>query len=391
MQVIMPRLARIIGVSVVLWTAAGPAVGQAPAAPTAVQATSQELSARALLAGARSWGYQLQHADPDVVARSPYDVVVVDSTESGDEDSRFKREAVRKMQARPDGRRRIVLAYLSIGEAESYRFYWSDDWVETLTIAAEGEFGDGKPAKSGGKGLPAKSRKLHIPRLSAPNWLGRENAQWSGNYLVRYWEKGWQDIIFGSPQAYLERIVAAGFDGVYLDRVDAFYGVTDERAEGKSDMIRFVTDLARHARALKPGFLIVPQNGEELLQEPAYVAVIDGIAKEDLLYGNPSEGQPNVTAVVRNSREWLANATRRGLPVLVVEYVLEKTLADRLGAEITSLGFIPYFGTRSLDRLVLPEDLKAAPAKSGTPSTGAATSSKGRNGTPAARQKGGNR
>lgn len=391
MKEIMPRIALIIGVSAVLWTAAGPAMGQAPAAPAAVQSTMQAPSGRALLAGARSWGYQLQYADPDVVARSPFDVVVIDSTESGDEDSRFKLEAVRKMQARPDGRRRVVLAYLSIGEAESYRFYWSDDWVETLTIAAQGEFSDGKPAKSGSKGLPAKSRKLRIPRLSAPNWLGRENAQWSGNYLVRYWEKGWQDIIFGSPQAYLERIVAAGFDGVYLDRVDAFYGVTDERAEGKSDMIRFVTELARHARALKPGFLIVPQNGEELLQVPAYVAVIDGIAKEDLLYGNPTEGQPNSAAVVGNSRGWLSNATRQGLPVLVVEYVTEKALTDRLGAEITSMGFIPYFGTRSLDRLVLPEELKGASAKSGAPSTSAATSSKGRNGTPPARQKGANR
>ncbi len=50
-------------------------------------------------------------------------------------------------------------------------------------------------------------------------------------------------------------------------------------------MIAFVTKLAAHARGRKPGFLVVPQNGEELLTDAGYRAVIDGIGKEDILYG----------------------------------------------------------------------------------------------------------
>ena len=327
------------------------------------------------LGGVKSWGYQLQHGDPENIAKSPYDLVVVDYSRNGEDDGRFTADEVRKMQTRPDGGRRIVLAYLSIGEAETYRYYWNEDWAEPLKVLAEGDIVEDKadPEKAGKGGAAAKrggtrTRTLGVPRLSAPVWLGRENFAWAGNFLVRYWEKGWQDIIFGSKDAYLERIIAAGFDGVYLDRVDAFYGVTDERASGKTDMVAFVTALARRARDLKPGFAIVPQNGEELLLEPAYLATIDGIAKEDLLYGNPSEGQPNNPATVSNSVTWLSPALRHGLPVLVVEYLLEKETAERLRADITEKGFIAYFGTRSLDRLILPEDLK--PART-APSVGA--------------------
>jgi cysteinyl-tRNA synthetase len=39
---------------------------------------------------------------------------------------------------------------------------------------------------------------------------------------VRYWDKTWQNIIYGNNDTYLKKIIDAGFDGVYLDVVDAF-------------------------------------------------------------------------------------------------------------------------------------------------------------------------
>ena len=323
------------------------------------------------LAGVRNWGYQLQMADAGVIAASPYDLVVIDYSKTGEEDEAFSPEDVRRMQVKPDGSRRIVIAYLSIGEAESYRYYWNADWAEPLRVA-EGAVADdsdeedqppeAKAKKGAGKrtGTTAKIRILGVPRLSAPVWLGRENENWAGNFLVRYWEKSWQDIIFGQPSGYLDRIIAAGFDGAFLDRVDAFTGVTGERASGKAEMVQFVTALSRYARKLKPGFAILPQNGEDLLLEPGYLAAIDGIAKEDLLYGHPNEGQPNAAAGVATSVERLTLASRANLPVFVVEYVLAKEKTDPLTADLLGKGFVPYFGIRSLDRLVLPEELKPA-------------------------------
>jgi hypothetical protein len=57
---------------------------------------------------------------------------------------------------------------------------------------------------------------------SGRTWLEPENPDWPGNYPVQYWRPERQALLFGSPNAYLDRALDAGFDGVYLDRVDKF-------------------------------------------------------------------------------------------------------------------------------------------------------------------------
>src|SRR5262245_39056703 len=89
-------------------------------------AAAQERSR--LLAQAKSWGYQLQKVEPDEIAACPYDMVVIDYSRDGTQELAFSREDVDRMQRKPDGGRRIVLSYLSIGEAETYRYYWRWYW-----------------------------------------------------------------------------------------------------------------------------------------------------------------------------------------------------------------------------------------------------------------------
>jgi cysteinyl-tRNA synthetase, unknown class len=94
---------------------------------------------------------------------------------------------IEQLKTKQNGGQRLVVCYLSIGEAEDYRYYWQEAWSS-----------------------------------SHPDWLELENPNWEGNYKVQYWAQGWQEIIFGNDSSYLKRIVAAEFDGVYLDIVDAF-------------------------------------------------------------------------------------------------------------------------------------------------------------------------
>ena len=319
------------------------------------------------LAQVKSWGYQLQHAKAQEIARSPFDLVVIDYSADGSDGSRFNKAQLQRMKTKPDGSRRYILSYLSIGEAEDYRFYWKEGWVERAPFKEAEETTQANPGPTTGAPAPIapsiERETIRIPKVSAPNWLGRENTQWAGNYLVRYWEAGWQSVIFGTPQSYLERIIAAGFDGVYLDRVDAYYAIQSERPSAEEDMAKFVIALARHARVLKPDFAIVPQNAEELLLRPAYLAEIDGIAKEDLFYGNPTPGQLNYGGQVRNSLAWLAPAKRAGLPVLIVEYIDDPLAVREAKARIEERGFVSYFAPRTLDRLVLAPPLPpSAPA-----------------------------
>jgi cysteinyl-tRNA synthetase len=288
------------------------------AGTAAAQQPSESLAA--LLAAAKSWGYQLQNVDPDAIAAAPYDMIVVDYSRDGTDELALTAVDVDKLKRKPDGARRIVLSYLSIGEAETYRYYWKRRWNWL--------FG-----------------------LLAPNWRGHQNAEWHGNYGVRYWEADWQSIIFSGADSYLDRIIKAGFDGVYLDKVDEYETMSDDHPSARADMVAFVKALAGRARAAKPGFLVVPQNGEGLLTDRSYRVVIDGIGKEDLLFGEDKNRHRNDAESVRDNVASLKLLTRDRKPVFVVEYLDQPQEIEAARKQIEGYGFIPFFADRALDQM----------------------------------------
>src|SRR5262249_9414696 len=157
---------------------------------------------------AKSWALQLQNVDPEEIKLSPYDVIVIDYGFDRRSGTVLPHEVVDLMRTKPDGTRRLVIAYLSIGEAESYRSYWQDSWT-----------------------------------TARPDWIDPENPDWPGNYLVQYWRPEWQRLIFGSADAYLDRIIDAGFDGVYLDGVDKFEQWKRRRPTAVADMVDLVAGI----------------------------------------------------------------------------------------------------------------------------------------------------
>ena len=131
-------------------------------------------------------GYSTRTALVADLDRTLYDLFIIDSFFQSDDP--LMPADVAALQSKPAGdARRLAVAYMSIGEAESYRYYWKSSW-----------------------------------NTNPPAWLAAENPAWPGNYKVKYWDPAWQAIIFGSPDAYLDRILDAGFDGAYLDIIDAF-------------------------------------------------------------------------------------------------------------------------------------------------------------------------
>lgn len=302
------------------------------------------------LAGVRSWGYQLQKIEPAEIAASPFDLVVIDYSRTGTDKGRFTRDEVKAMQVKPDGKRRLVLAYMSVGEAEDYRFYWQKGWVEPAPY--RGDLGQQGQAASGTL-KAAGIKTVRIPRLTAPGWLGRENEVWGGNYQVRFWYDGWQNLIMHHDGSYLSRIQEAGFDGAYLDRVDAYYAIEGDREDAARRMVDFIVEFAQIARSRRPGFLIVPQNAEELLAVPRYVTAIDAVAREDLLLAAGS-GQPNPAERIDTASALLKHALDAGRPVLAVEYTEDIARKQTLERDLRARGTIPYFAPRKLDRIVPP-------------------------------------
>lgn len=120
----------------------------------------------------------------DAVADTNFDMVIVDLFHNEDP---FTEEELIRIKYKKNGGKRLLICYMSIGEAEDYRYYWNSSW-----------------------------------KKNPPSWLEGENPDWEGNYKVRYWYPEWQNLIFGSPASYLDRILEAGFDGVYLDIIDGF-------------------------------------------------------------------------------------------------------------------------------------------------------------------------
>jgi cysteinyl-tRNA synthetase len=280
------------------------------------------------LAEARSWGYQLQNFNPLTIP-SMIDVMVVDYSRDGTARREMQPEEVAALRRRLDGGQRIVLAYLSIGEAESYRFYWRGHWA-----------------------------------WLRPGWLGPESTTWKGNYPVRFWQPGWQRLIVqGRPSAlgrllelqadwrkpYVDRVIEAGFDGVYLDRVDAYYEWKGERSTAEEDMVELVTRLSAYARARKPGFLVVAQNGEELLAHEPYLQALDGVAKEDLMFGVAGDERRNRPQEFLRSAGLLGRARAAGLKVMVVEYVEDPAKRAEARARMGDLGFLIQFAQRRLN------------------------------------------
>jgi cysteinyl-tRNA synthetase len=121
----------------------------------------------------------------NAVTSTNYDLLIMDLY--FDETAVFNAGELTQLKNKANGGKRLIISYMSIGEAEDYRYYWQSGW-----------------------------------KTGNPSWLDDENPDWAGNYKIRYWEPEWQNIIFGNDNSYLKKIINAGFDGVYLDLIDAF-------------------------------------------------------------------------------------------------------------------------------------------------------------------------
>lgn len=221
------------------------------------------------------------------------DWIVLDAVFSSE--TPWTRADLAAMRERQSGRK--IIAYISIGEAEDYRPYWRPEWLV--------------------KGRPAPG---------APAFLGLVNPAWKGNYRVKYWLADWQRIVLASVDAAME----AGFDGVYLDIVDAFEGFEQEgnefiddrvnpetRQSYRRDMVEWVKAIAARARAKNPAALVVPQNGSQLVAHADFLTAIDAIGIEDLFTeGNKLQPKAHTDEVLGHLKT-MATAKK---PVLLIEY-----------------------------------------------------------------------
>lgn len=237
------------------------------------------------LSWVQNWGYWLQNIDIDTIVSSPYDLVVIDYSSDGTESGRFERADIDRIHQSG----KLALAYLSIGEAENYRFYWQKHW-----------------------------------RVGKPAFIGAENSDWPGNYKVKFWyKKWWQKVL----KPYLDRIIDAGFDGVYLDIVDAYWywgehGYNLRNMANK--MVKLVDKISDYGmQHATDGFIVTAQNGVGILEDASrkmgtrYLNTIDAVGVESLFFNRYSEDD------YRYRMSMLRRFDQSGKKIFNVEYIPE--------------------------------------------------------------------
>ncbi|MCP4218326.1 MAG: hypothetical protein GY765_27060 [bacterium] len=315
------------------------------------------------LSAVRYWGYQIQGLDNDgaiaVLANSRYDMVVIDPTvtTSPDFDAAGMVSQIKASKANDGVHRKLVIAYIDIGQAEEWRWYWNGQ----TTYEEQGE-----------------CNSSFIPQIQtwAPWVVACDPDGWAGNYPVAFWDPGWQDVVINGTtlgaslnlyfDSMLDEVIQDGFDGIYLDWVEAWeMDAVSTRAqnEGKDpgrEMLTFIKRMRTYGRQYNPNFIVIQQNSSELINEVGaseLATAVDGIAQEGVWWDgdaiddnwNDPAGYDQASCCTDYYLSRLQKYRTAGLPVLVCDYAVQN--ADDVYEKCETYGFIGYATRRPLSFL----------------------------------------
>ena len=130
----------------------------------------------------------------NAVAATNYDLVLIDLFfKAGDDNlETLNSSDICQLKEKANGGKRLVIAYVSIGSAENFRYYWKPEWQK-----------------------------------GNPSWIKKDYEGYGDEYWVEFWHSDWRRIIFGNDDSYIKKIIDAGFDGAYLDNVEAYFFLSE--------------------------------------------------------------------------------------------------------------------------------------------------------------------
>jgi cysteinyl-tRNA synthetase len=276
----------------------------------------------------------------DALAKTDYPMIVV---EPGDDlEPPFDTASMlQKLSRRPSGQRRLVLAYVDVGEASDERGYWKSYWT-------------------------APTENFH----GYPDFLLRLSEPRDGLYPVAFWSESWRRLWLG-PEGRLAKLARMGFDGVVLDGVESFEDpsvrLAAQRAglEPGPEMIAFLAQARAAGRKVTPDFLALAENGAYLIDEDplGYASAVDGLVTESTFFAglegsawesSTSGDQPfddaDGAGPLRRLYQ-LDHFLSRGLPVFSVDYCVEPQNAAVVYDQASRYGLRPLVTRYPLSRL----------------------------------------
>lgn len=309
------------------------------------------------LEAVQSWAYQIQGLDSngaiDALVQSGYDLLVIEPTRTDVSSSGFDTKGmVARLKASTghDGAsRKLVLAYIDIGEAENWRWYW--------TWSAAWPAGRPRPP-------------------DWPSWILEPDPDgWSGDFPVAFWDLAWKDIVIYGTQhpvdsvrnytSVMDEVVQDGFDGVYLDWVEIYEDPAAIRAAAAAgvdpnvEIVRFISEIRDYGRRTNPDFIVIQQNAADLIEDnPDVLNVVDGLGQEDTWYGGASNcawpdphgyGLRQDPATTRDMIRLADLYLASGRKVFTIDYTVGN--APDVYTQAAAKGYVAYCSRTSLCRL----------------------------------------
>lgn len=257
---------------------------------TRTQASTAKPNRYAWLADVSHWLYLIDVDVPqssgiqNKIVNSSYDMVVLDYIPSERCNTKFKMDQL-VLKLHSASHPKLVIAYIDANQAEDYRTYWPKD--------------------------PDPSKPCDEPDTSfSPKWLlGADPQNWAGVFNVAFWYPAYKEIWLGKKSGkdgYLQGILDADFDGVYIDWVEAYDDklVTNKAladckispkdcvSDLEQEMIKWIGEIASFTRAQEPDFLVIAQNAAELAQDSTYLNIIDAVAQEQVWFDGGAGDKP---------------------------------------------------------------------------------------------------
>jgi polysaccharide biosynthesis protein PelA len=212
----------------------------------------------------------------------------------------------------------LFIAYISIGEAESYRSYWDEI---------------------------KNDRKLIIS----------ENENWKENYFVNVSNEKWQNIILNKV---IPNIILKGFKGLFLDTIDTVdylnHKYPGQYPNAKNDM----TKLIKMIKQKYPDLELISNNGLTIL--PEIYNELFGMLFESL-FGTYKFENSYIKYILADKKESNIKLNHllslkkynQNKPIFIIDYadIKNKEYVKYLSKKIKKYKFNPYIAERELNNI----------------------------------------
>ncbi len=208
----------------------------------------------------------------------------------------------------------LMIGYVSIGEIGDYRWYWND--------------------------------------IKNKPWILDKNPNWD-SYMIDVRSEEWHELLL---EQIIPKILAQGFDGIFLDTIDNAEYLQRYHPKKKYPMMEAaMVRLIKSIRKNFPSICIVANRGFAILDETA--GSIDAVVAESMFTTTafdekgsrrrrPHEYEPTIKQLQKLKK-------KEGLKVFTLDYPnLENDSEIReIIADSHAAGFVPYISTPQLNKV----------------------------------------